>query len=254
VVLLWGLPFLIVVWSVVTVLWDPSVVPWQPMASHRLVPAVLPGLVLFGAWMASWLTARASAFGASPGALVVVGVCSVLALMVPPVVTTLNPGIAHSAAASSPGTSAVSRFANRVQLRGVGVSATYGGSVAAAGALCAAIGPSASVLVTDASTAAMFAPVIRGMCGQPVALVIPQPSAAAFAAGLEQAVRSVEQAGRHPVLLGPSRSSVSLPGSVPRQVVSLRTAGDAEFLTGPPTGTWAVTYSAWLAVPAGTGA
>src|SRR5262249_21443028 len=59
VVSLWGLPFAIVAWSVVTVLWDPSVVPWQPMASHRLVPVVLPGLVLLGIWMSSWLMARA---------------------------------------------------------------------------------------------------------------------------------------------------------------------------------------------------
>ena len=67
-------------------------------------------------------------------------------------------------------------------------------------------------------------------------------------------MRSVEQAGRRPVLLGPSRASVSLPGAVPQQAVALRTAGDAETLTGAPTGTWPVSYSAWLAVPSGTGA
>jgi len=249
---LWGLPFAIVAWSVVTVLWDPSVVPWQPMASHRLVPVVLPGLVLLGVWMSSWLMARASAFGAARAALAVVGACCVLALALPPLVTTLNPGRSNSAASSA--SSGVSKLMSQVQLRGVGVSATYGGSIAAASALCAAIGPSASVLITDASTAATFAPVIRGLCGQPAALVVPGPSAAAPTAGLEQAVRSVEQTGRRPVLLGPSRSSVSLPGSVPQQAVSLRTSGDAESLTGAPTGTWPVTYSAWLAVPSGAGA
>jgi len=252
VVRLWGLPFVIVAWSVVTVLFDPSVVPWQPMASHRLAPVVLPGLVLFGVWMSSWLTARASAFGASRAALAVVGACCVLALALPPLVTTLNPGRPDSATASgASGASVASKLTSRVQLRGVGASATYGGSIAAASALCAAIGPSASVLVTDASTAATFAPVIRGLCGQPAALVVPGPSAAAPTAGLEQAVRSVQQAGRRPVLLGPTRSSVSLPGAVPRQAVSLRTAGDAELLTGAPTGTWPVTYSAWLSVPSG---
>jgi hypothetical protein len=249
---LWGLPFAIVAWSVVTVLWDPSVVPWQPVASHRLVPVVLPGLVLFGIWMSSWLMARASAFGATRAALAVVATCCVLALAVPPLVTTLNPGRSNSA--TSADSSGLSKLTSQVQLRGVGASATYGGSIAAASALCAAIGPSASVLVTDASTAATFAPVIRGLCGQPAALVVPGPSAAAPAAGLEQAVRSVEQAGRRPVLLGPSRSSVSLPGSVPQQAVSLRTSGDAESLTGAPTGTWPVTYSAWLSVPSGAGA
>jgi hypothetical protein len=255
VVSLWGLPFAIVAWSVVTVLWDPSVVPWQPMASHRLVPVVLPGLVLFGIWMSSWLMARASAFGAARAALGVVGVCCVLALALPPLVTTLNPGRPNPTTSSaSSASSGVSKLTSQVQLRGVGASATYGGSIAAASALCAAIGPSASVLVTDASTAATFAPVIRGLCGQPAALVVPGPSAAARTAGLEQAVRSVEQAGRRPVLLGSSRSSVSLPGSLPQQAVSLRTAGDAESLTAAPTGTWPVAYSAWLAVPPGAGA
>jgi hypothetical protein len=247
-VLVWGLPFLIVAWSVVTVLWDPSVVPWQPMASHRLVPVVLPGLVLFGVWAASWVMSRASAFGASRAALAVVGTCCVLALALPPLVTTLNPGLSN--ASTSPG---APQPASQLQLRGVGASATYGGSVAAASALCAAIGPSASVLVTDASTAATFAPVIRGLCGQPAALVVPGPSAAASTAALEQAVRSVEQAGRRPVLLGPSRPSVSLPGAVPQQAVSLRTSGDAESLTGAPAGTWPATYSAWLAVPPAPG-
>ena len=57
---LWGLPFLIIGWSVVTVLWDPAVVPWQPLASHRLVPVVLPGLLLLAVWVSSWLTSRAS--------------------------------------------------------------------------------------------------------------------------------------------------------------------------------------------------
>ena len=55
-------------------------------------------------------------------------------------------------------------------------------------------------------------------------------------------------------MLGPIRSAVSLPGVTPRQVVSLRTSGDAEVLTGPPAGTWPVTYSLWLAAPPGTGA
>ena len=252
VVRLWGLPFVIVAWSVVTVLWDPSVVPWQPMASHRLVPVVLPGLVLFGVWMSSRLMSHASAFGASRAARAVVGACCVLALALPPVVTTLNPGLSNSA--NSANSSGVSKLASRVQLRGVGASATYGGSIAAASSLCAAIGPSASVLVTDASTASTFAPVIRGLCGQPAALVVPGPSAAASTADLQQAVRSVEQAGRRPVVLGPSRSSVSLPGAVARRVVSLRTSGDAESLTGAPTDTWPVTYSAWLAVPPGGGA
>jgi hypothetical protein len=250
---LWGLPFAIVAWSVVTVLWNPSVVPWQPMGSHRLVPVVLPGLVLFGIWMSSWLTSRTSAFGASRAALAIVGACCVLALALPALVTTLNPGLSNST--DSRTASSGPTLASKVQLRGIGAAATYGGSIAAASALCAAIGPSASVLVTDASTAATYAPVIRGLCGEPAALVVSGPAATptAPATELAQAVRSVEQAGRRPILLGPSRSSVSLTGTVPQLAFSLKTAGDAESLTEAPTGTWPVTYTAWLAIPTGAG-
>src|SRR6185437_9669139 len=237
---LWGLPFLIIGWSVVTVLWNPSVVPWQPVASHRLVAVVLPGLLLLALWVSSRLTSRASVLGASRAAVALVGVCCVLALAIPPLVTTLNPGLAAKATVGRY-SSGVSKLVSRVQLRGVGASATYGGSVAAASALCASIGQSASVLFVDFSTAAAFAPAVRGLCGQPAALVVLGTSAgASTTAQVEDAVRAIEQVGRRPVLLGPTRASVSLPGITPRQVISLRTSGDAQVLTGPPGGTWAV--------------
>jgi hypothetical protein len=250
---LWGLPFLIIGWSVVTVLWEPFVVPWQPAASHRLVPVVLPGLLLLALWVSSRLTSRASVVGASRAAVALVGVCCVLALAIPPLVTTLNPGLAAKATVGRY-SSGVSKLVSRVRLRGVGASTTYGGSVSATSALCASIGQSASVLFVDFSTAASFAPAVRGLCGQPAALLVLGPSAGASAsvsAQLEEAARAIEQIGRRPVLLGPTRSSVSLPGITPRQVVALRTSGDAQVLTEPPGGTWPVTYSVWLAAPPG---
>jgi hypothetical protein len=253
---LWTLPFLIIGWSVVTVLWDPFVVPWQPLASHRLVPVVLPGLLLLALWVSSRLTSRASLLGASRAAVAVVGACCVLALAIPPLVTTLNPGLTAKASVGRY-SSGVSKLVSRVRLRGVGAFATYSGSVSAASALCTSIGPSASVLFVDSSTAASFAPVVRGICGQPAALVVlvtsSGTSSASAEAELEQAVQKIEQAGRRPVLLGPSQSSVSLTGVAVRQVVSLRTSGDAEVLTEPPGGTWPVEYTVWLAAPPGTG-
>jgi hypothetical protein len=222
---LWGLPLLMVCWSVAGVLWDPFVSPWQPAASRRLVPVVLPGLVLLAVWALSRLASHAAALGASRAAVAFVAGCCVLALAVPAAVTTLEPGVV-----------------SRVRLHGVGASATYRGSAAAAAALCASIGPAASVLFTDQATAAMYAPTVRELCGKPAALLV------AGVAWDAQAVRGIEQAGRRPVLLGPTRASVSVSGSVPRQVVSLRTAGDAATLTGAPAGTGTVTYSLWLAV------
>jgi hypothetical protein len=251
---MWGLPFLIIGWSVATVLWDPAVVPWQPLASHRLVPVVLPGLLLLALWVSSQLTSRASVVGASRVAVVLIGACCVLALAIPPLVTTLNPGLAAQPSVGRY-SSGVSKFVSRVRLRGVGADATYRGSLSAASALCAAIGPSASVLFVDSSTATTFAPVIRGLCGQPAALVVlgaSGASSASAAAELGQAVNAIEQVGRRPVLLGPTQSSVSLLGVAVRQVVSLQTSKDAEVLNAAPGGTWPATYSLWLAAPPGT--
>jgi hypothetical protein len=254
---MWALPFLIIGWSVATALWDPAVVPWQPLASHRLVPVVLPGLLLLALWVSSRLTSRASLVGASRAAVVLVGACCMLALAIPPLVTTLNPGLTGKPSVGQY-SSGVAKLVSRVRLRGVGVSGTYGGSLSAAKALCAAIGPSASVLFVDASTAATFAPAVRSLCGQPAALVVLGTStgaaSASSAAELEQAVNAIQRVGRRPVLLGPTRSSASLSGLAARQVVSLRTTGDAEVLTGPPADTWPVTYSLWLAAPPGSGA
>jgi len=139
----------------------------------------------------------------------------------------------------------LSKLVSRVQLRGVGASAAYAGSVAAASSLCAAIGSSASVLFVDPATAASYALVVREVCGQPAAFVV-----STSAAVLEQAADSIQQIGRRPVVLGPTRSSVAMLGVAPRQVVLLRASSDAQVLTGPPAGNWPVTYSLWLAIPA----
>ena len=152
---------LIIAWSVGTVLWDPAVAPWQPWASHRLVPVVLPGLVLLGVWVSSRLTVRAAVLGASRLTVALVAICCVLALAIPPLVTSLNPGMVPHASVGRY-SSGVAKFVSRVRLRGVGASSTYAGSVAAASSLCASIGPSASVVFVNASTAAEFAPTVRG--------------------------------------------------------------------------------------------
>ena len=243
---LWGLPFLIIAWSVGTVLWDPAVAPWQLWASHRLVPVVLPGLVLFGVWGSSRVTVRAAVLGASRLTVTLVGICCVLALAIPPVVTSLNPGIVPHPSVGRY-SSGLSKFVSRVRLRGVGAASTYAGSISAATSLCASIGPSASVVFVNASTAAEFAPTVRVLCGVPTASMV----AGSSAASVEQVATSIERAGRRPVLLGSSRAAVSLFGAVPRRVVSLRTTADAKVLTGPPAGNWPVTYTVWMASPLG---
>jgi hypothetical protein len=271
---LWVLPVLLIGWSVVTVLWDPAVLPWQPAASRRLVPLVLPGLLLLGLWVSTRIQARAVLLGASRWTVAVVGVFCVLAIAVPAFWTTLNPALTPSMSVGHY-SSGVSKFISRVKLRGVGATVTYGGSVAAVSSLCSAIGVDASVVFVDATTANELAPVVRGMCGQPAALVVANGSALSGAPGgadggipgipvasgksgtasataVERAVTAIERAGRRPVLLGTAKTSLSLFGVVPRQVLSFKTQGDAQVLTGPPATTWPVTYVVWLAAPLGT--
>ena len=62
----WALPLMIAIWVIVTVLWRPAVSPDQPWASRRLVPFVLPGLILGGIWAATWLKDQAAS-SAGPG-------------------------------------------------------------------------------------------------------------------------------------------------------------------------------------------
>jgi hypothetical protein len=242
---LWVLPFLVIAWSVLTVLWDPAVIPWQPLASHRLVPVVLPGLMLLALWASTRLAARAAELGASRPVVGLIAACCVLALAIPPLMTTLNPGLAGNPSVGRH-SSSMAKFLSRVRLHGVGVSATYGGSVTAASSLCAAIGSSASVLFLDEQLAETWAPVVRGLCGQPAAWMVP---GATSRASVTEAVELIAQAGRRPVVIG--RSPVSLPGMKPRLAASLSTYADAEVLTGPPAGTWPATYTLWLAAPSG---
>jgi hypothetical protein len=241
---LWALPFLIIAWSVGTVLWDPAVAPWQPWASHRLVPVVLPGLVLFAVWVSSRLTVRAAVLGAGRPTVTLVAICCALALAIPPLVTSLNPGIvAHDSVGRY--SSGLSKLVSRVRLRGVGGTSAYRGSVPAATSLCNAMGPSASVVFVNASTAAEFASTVRVLCGLPTASM----AAGSSSASVEQVATAIERTGRRPVLLGASRASVSLFGIVPHVVLSLHTTGDAEVLTGPPAENWPVTYTVWMASP-----
>jgi hypothetical protein len=241
---LWGMPLLFTGWSAVTVLWDPAEVPWQPLASRRLVPVILPGLVLLGTWVLSWLTSRVSAAGAPRALAASIGACGLLGLAVPPPVTTLNPTIRAVSAAetSSPGTAGLDL---ELRLHGAGASAAGSGSLRAMAGLCVAIGPSASVVITGTQAAAEFEQDIREFCGQPAARLAGPPTAAK----IQQALHAVRQAGRRPVLLGGTRSSVSAPGAAPGQAVLLRTSTDPQTLAGPPAGNWPVTYSAWLSVP-----
>ena len=69
-----------------------GIVPHQPWASRRLVPGVLPGLILLAIWGASWLIAWARRHDYGPVASGAIPLCAA-ALVVPAAMTTFGLGV-----------------------------------------------------------------------------------------------------------------------------------------------------------------
>ena len=223
----WALPLMIALWVIVTVLWRPAVSPDQPWASRRLVPFVLPGLILGAIWAATWLKDQAATLGRTRMTSAAVASCCVASLLIPTALTTLDLGVTKGKGLTAHG----------MAFRAIGP-----GELAAVNGLCRAIGPDASVVILDSLTADRFAQVIRGMCGTPAA-VLTNPSRTT----INTVVSGIESVGRRPVLLAQQASE--LPGS-PREVVNLLTTQEAHNLTAPPTRPWLIHYTVWMSVPA----
>jgi hypothetical protein len=231
----WALPLMIIAWVTVTVLWRPSIIPDQPWASRRLVPVVLPGLILTAVWMSAWLKERGRTLGASRLARSLVAACCVIALLVPAAVTTFGAGLVKGAGGSS-----------RPTANGLAFKRTGAGEYNAVRGLCAAIGPNASVVILDPLTADRFSQVIRGMCDTPTGRMDnPAP------ASVQAVVAGIVRAGRRPVLLASQQSQLSGYGGSAREVLNLLTTQDAHELTQPPSRTWPIHFVVWLSQPAG---
>ena len=230
---IWALPLMIIGWVTVTVLWRPGIIPDQPWASRRLVPVVLPGLILTAVWASAWIKERGRQLGASRLAACVVAVCCVIALLVPAAVTTFGVGTTKSGSGSA-----------RLTANGLAFQRTGAGEDQAVRQLCASIGPNASVVIVDSLTADRFSQVIRGMCATPTARMDnPEPaSVAAVVAG-------IERAGRRPILLAEQQSQLTPYGGGTQQVLNLLTTQDAHQLTQPPARTWLIHFVVWMSQP-----
>jgi hypothetical protein len=229
---IWALPLLMIGWVTVSVLWRPGTVPDQPWASRRLVPVVLPGLILAAVWAAAWLTGRAGLRGAGKIASSAVAVLCVVAVLLPTALTTFGVGVSPTGGTEP-----------RSAAGGLAFQRTGQGEITAVNHLCAAIGPGASVVIVDPRVANGFAQLIRGGCDTPVARID-----RATPLSLGQVLVGIRQAGRRPVLLGSDRAEVA-PFGVSREVVNLATRQDAHELTRPPTTTWPIRYTVWMAEP-----
>ncbi len=235
---IWALPLMVICCGSAAVLWQPETVPDQPWASRRLVPLVLPGLILCAIWASARLRRSARSRGASRTAASVVAAFCVAALLVPTVATTFGLGLTHARQGSL-----------RPSADGLALRRTGPGEVGAVSRLCSYLGPSASVLILDRLVAAQFTQVIRGMCGVPVGWMTGQSPQA-----VQNVLSGIDRAGRRPVLLGARRSEVSAYGGSSVRVLDLLTTQDPHTLTQPPTTLWPAHYVIWMSAPGGSGA
>ena len=220
--LAWALPLMVFAWIIVTVLYRPAIVPNQPWASRRLVPAVLPGFIVLAVWACGWLTGWLRRHGY--GQVMQAGLASACAaiLVLPGAITTFGLGT-HG---------------------GLAFKTTYSGEVTAVGHLCAAIPRDSSVVIVSSQTAARLAQVVRGMCGEPAAGLYPRPGT------VGQVVRGIAQAGRRPVLLASDCSQLTPYGGVTRQIMNLRSRQDTRTRTAPPLHTRRLTMTVCMSEPA----
>jgi hypothetical protein len=232
---IWALPLLIAGWVIVSVLWRPGIIPDQPWASRRLVPMVIPGLILAAAWMAAWIKERGHQLGASRSAGSIVAVCCVIALLVPAAVTTFGVGTTKTAGGST-----------RLTANGLAFKRTAQGENRAVRQLCSAIGPDASVVIVDAQTADRFSQVVRGMCDTPTTRMDSPTNSE-----VSTVVTGIEHVGRRPVLLAGTQDQLASFGGSAREVVNLLTTQDAHELTQPPTRNWLIHFTVWMSDPAG---
>jgi hypothetical protein len=234
----WVLPLLTFAWAVVWFLLRPAITPHQPYASRRLVPAVLPGLILLAVWLSAWLGRRSRVIHLvnvpdylkqSPRVFVIA--CCAGAICLPPVIGNFGLGV------KSGGPLGVMPYSN-----GLALQRTYVGEIAAIDKICQAIPPNSSVLIADFMMYWQFEQNIRGTCNVPVAGVqteVPNannpPGSDIAPATVLADVRAIEKAGRHPIVLAPTSEELSgLGNGSVNLVMAQNTSIDEHITFGTP--------------------
>ncbi len=231
----WTLPLMVFSWAIVTTLYRPAITPDQPWASRRLVPAVLPGFILFGVWAVSWLSGWLREREIGPVVRGAVIACCGAALVLPATITTFGLAV-HSGGP----------VGVRLTADGLAFKRTYSGEITAVNGLCAALPPKASVIIVSTGTSKagnQLPEVIRGMCDRPTAILNENPRLAG------PLLRAIYRAGRQPVLLAGFPLELAQFGGPMEHVMALHTTQDGSILTAPPTGTIPFNLSVWLSEP-----
>nr|WP_055506634.1 hypothetical protein [Nonomuraea pusilla] len=209
----WLLPLAVVGWTTVTTLLRPEITPDHPWAARRLVPIVIPGLILLAVRGLAWLLQT------RPGVARWGAPLGVLLVLAPPVVTSI----------------------------GTAFTPVERGEAAAVSALCARLPRDASVLIAERVTADRFTQVVRGTCGLPTAQVRRPHGDTAPEDEVRRLAARVRAAGRVPVVLAATAGQVR-PYGEPAQVMALSTRQDERSLVKPPDGTWSLRVDVWMTV------
>jgi hypothetical protein len=221
----WILPLMVLVWSIVTFLYRPGITPDQPWASRRLVPAVIPGFILFATWAIAWAADWIRRYGErhgyarlGAGVAAVAMVIGAAAIVVPAVRTTWGPKISTSGGI-------------RLTFNGLGDAATYGGELDAMQHLCTELPGNATVVIVNEGAVDHLMENIRGMCGLPVGgMLTASPTV------VKSVVSDISATGRTPVILGGSSGDLRpyAGAGVIKQVMNLNSTKDPGTLYFPP--------------------
>ncbi|WP_426562344.1 hypothetical protein ACPPVT_17100 [Angustibacter sp. McL0619] len=206
--------------STVLTLYRPGITPDHPWADRRLVPVVLPTVLLLAVAAARWLCAavaeRWPVRVARPLAVVVLSA----AVLLPAVLATLP-------------------------LAG---QRTEHGEVAAVADACDAFGPGDTAILVDSRAANEWTQVLRGVCDVPTVVVASTTAVPADVSTVVAVSQAVVAAGRRPVVVAAgSPDALTRLGAAPSQVVRLGTIEDQRLLTRRPSGDAPLAVDLWLA-------
>ena len=202
--------------SMVLTLYRPGITPDHPWADRRLVPVVLPTVVLAATAAVVWLTTAGRRRPAP--ARVAVAVVGSLALLLP------------AGAATA----------------GVATARTELGEPAAGKALCAALRPGDVVVGVDTRARNEWPQWVRGVCGLPAGSFAGPPDLLPDA--VPRVVQRIRAAGGRPVLIAAnSAATLTDLGLRPIPVVTLRTTEDQRRLTRVPDGVDPLDVDVWMA-------
>jgi hypothetical protein len=240
----WALGLGLPVGSALSVLDNPAITPDHPWADRRLVPTVLPVVLLLALWA---IDAAARALGARVAALPASGprAGGGWTGRVSPVA-----GRRAAAAVVVVGLLAVLMPAEEGS-RGLRGTRTEGGEPAAVEQACAAFAPGDVALLVDARARQEWTAALREACAVP-AFGVPGVATdrAATRGEVADAVARVRAAGHRPVLVAQSAEPLPRLTGVPaRQVVDLDSEEHQRLLRSPPRGTVPLSIELWMAEP-----